>query len=197
MCRWIRNKSYWYDFSKIAGGHALIIEDAKNWPAMEGRSLSGYQSKHLWLNDGSGKFIDVAQSAGATDTYDGRAVAMADLWNTGALDVVVANERGPLLIYKNTVTPENKWIEFALEGTTSNRSAIGAQVTLYLERAAAGAGSFGRERICGAESAADSFWVGEDAADREGCDSVAVGEDADADARSAKIGEINVVKEPS
>jgi enediyne biosynthesis protein E4 len=126
-----RNKSYWYDFSKIAGGHALIIEDAKNWPAMEGRSLSGYQSKHLWLNDGSGKFIDVAQSAGATDTFDGRAVAMADLWNTGALDVVVANERGPLLIYKNTVTPENTWIEFALEGTTSNRSAIGAQVTLY------------------------------------------------------------------
>src|SRR6201995_3679769 len=126
-----RNKSYWYDFSKIAGGHALIIEDAKNWPAMEGRSLSGYQSKHLWLNDGSGKFIDVAQSAGATDTYDGRAVAFADLGNTGALDVIVANERGPLLIYKNTVTPENKWIEFSLEGTKSNRSAIGAQVTLF------------------------------------------------------------------
>ena len=56
---------------------------------------------------------------------------MADLWNRGVLDVVVANQRGPLLIYKNTVTPENKWIEFALEGTASNRSAIGAQVTLY------------------------------------------------------------------
>ena len=40
-------------------------------------------------------------------------------------------ERGPLLIYKNTVTPENQWIEFELEGTASNRSAIGAQVTLF------------------------------------------------------------------
>jgi len=47
------------------------------------------------------------------------------------LDVIVANERGPLLIYKNTVTPENKWVEFDLEGTKSNRSAIGAQVTLF------------------------------------------------------------------
>ncbi len=125
-----RNKSYWYDFSKIAGGHALIINDAKNWPAMEGRSLSGYQTKHLWLNDGSGKFVDVAPAVGVTDTYDGRAVAFADLWNRGVLDVIVANERGPLLIYKNTVTPENKWIEFDLTGTKSNRSAIGARMTV-------------------------------------------------------------------
>jgi hypothetical protein len=93
--------------------------------------LSGYQTKHVWLNDGSGKFVDVAQAVGVTDTYDGRAVAFADLWNQGVLDVIVANERGPLLIYKNTVIPENKWIEFELEGTKSNRSAIGAQVTVY------------------------------------------------------------------
>jgi enediyne biosynthesis protein E4 len=126
-----RNRSYWYDFSKIAGGHSTIISDAKNWPAMEGRSLSGYQTKHVWLNDGSGKFIDVAQAVGVTDTYDGRAVAFADLWNQGVLDVIVANQRGPLLIYKNTVTPDNKWIEFALEGTKSNRSAIGAEVTIF------------------------------------------------------------------
>jgi hypothetical protein len=125
------DKSYWYDFSKIAGGHSAIINDAKNWPPMEGRSLSGYQTKHLWLNDGSGKFVDVAPAVGVTDTYDGRAVAFADLWNRGVLDVVVANERGPLLIYKNTVTPENQWIEFDVEGTKSNRSAIGAQVTLF------------------------------------------------------------------
>jgi hypothetical protein len=75
--------------------------------------------------------VDVAQAVGATDTYDGRSVAMADLWNRGVLDVVVANQRGPLLIYKNTVAAGNEWIEFALEGTQSNRSAIGAQVTLY------------------------------------------------------------------
>jgi hypothetical protein len=125
------NRSYWYDFSKVAGGNSTIIGDAKNWPAFEGRSLSGYQTKKLWLNDGAGKFVDVAQSVGVTDTYDGRSVALADLWNRGVLDVVVANQGGPLLLYKNTVTPENEWIEFELEGRTSNRSAIGAQVTLF------------------------------------------------------------------
>jgi enediyne biosynthesis protein E4 len=126
-----RNRSYWYDFSKVAGGNSTIIGDAKNWPAFEGRSLSGYQNKCVWLNDGAGKFIDVAQAVGVTDTYDGRAVALADLWNDGALDVVVANQKGPVLVYKNTVAPENEWIEFELEGTASNRSAIGAQVMLY------------------------------------------------------------------
>ena len=126
-----RQRSYWYDFAKVAGGNSSIIGDAANWPAFNGRSLSGYQQKRLWLNDGEGKFVDVAQAVGATDTYDGRSVALADLWNTGALDVVVANQRGPLLIYKNTVTPDNRWIEFSLEGTKSNRSAIGAEITLY------------------------------------------------------------------
>lgn len=126
-----RDKSYWYDFSKVAGGNSTIIGDASNWPAMEGRSLSGYQQKRVWLNDGAGKFNDVAQAVGATDTYDGRAVALADLWNRGVLDVIVTNQRGPLLIYKNTVTPENNWIDFELEGTASNRSALGAEVKLF------------------------------------------------------------------
>jgi hypothetical protein len=125
-----RTRSYWYDFTKIAGGNSSIIGDAKDWPAMDGRSLSGYQQKHVWLNDGAGRFVDVAQAVGVTDTYDGRAVAMADLWNRGVLDVVVANQRGPLLLYKNTVAPGNHWIEFDLKGSSSNRSAIGAQVEL-------------------------------------------------------------------
>jgi hypothetical protein len=126
-----RDKNYWYDFSKIAVGNSTIIGDARNWPAMEGRSLSGYQQKRVWLNDGAGKFVDVAQAVGATDTYDGRSVVLADLWNRGVLDVIVANQRGPLLIYKNTASPENKWIDFELEGTSNNRSAIGAEVKLF------------------------------------------------------------------
>jgi hypothetical protein len=125
-----RNGSYWYDFTKIAGGNSSIIGDAKDWPAMDGRSLSGYQQKHVWLNDGAGKFVDVAQAVGATDTYDGRAVVFADLWNNGALDVIEANQRGPLLVYRNTASPENKWIEFDLHGTVSNHSAIGASTEL-------------------------------------------------------------------
>ena len=126
-----RNKNYWYDFSKITGGNSTIISDAANWPPMEGRSLSGYQQKKVWLNDGSGKFVNVATAVGVIDNNDGRSVALVDLWNRGVLDVVVANQKGPLLVYKNTAATDNKWTDFQLEGSASNRSAIGAQVKLF------------------------------------------------------------------
>ncbi len=120
--------SYWYDFSEIAVGHSRIIADASHWPPMRGRSLSGYQRKRVWLNDGLGRFSDVAQDVGVTDTNDGRAVALVDLDNRGVLDVIVANQRGPALIYRNTVREGHHWIAIELEGTSSNRSAIGARV---------------------------------------------------------------------
>ncbi|MGH7481990.1 MAG: CRTAC1 family protein [Longimicrobiales bacterium] len=126
-------ESYWYDYSMVAGGHSEIISDARHWPAMRGRSLSGYQQDRVWRNDGAGRFHDVTRAVGVTNAYDGRAVAFADLWNRGALDVIVANQRGPLLVFRNTVEPAHHWIAFELEGRRSNRSAIGAEVRLYAE----------------------------------------------------------------
>ena len=134
-----KHESYWYDYSKVAGGHEIVISDAKNWPPMGARSLAGYQQKKLWINDGAGHFIDVAPMVGVTDRYDGRSLALADLGNRGVLDALVANQRGPLLLYRNEVAPGRHWIGFDLEGgcegeapkdRCSNRSAIGAQVTL-------------------------------------------------------------------
>ena len=121
---------YWYDFGVISGGHSTIIGDAKNWPPMRGRSFSGHERKRLWVNDGAGRLTDVAQVVGARDTFDGRAVALVDLGNRGVLDVIVANQRGPLLIYRNFVEPGRHWIQFQLEGSAGNPSAIGAHVEL-------------------------------------------------------------------
>jgi hypothetical protein len=126
-----RNASYWYDFSKVAGGHKNIIADANNWPAMEGRSLSGYQRTRVWINDGAGSFQNVAAAVGVQSDRDGRGVALADLWEQGSLDVIVANQGGPLEVYRNTVPDSTHWMAFELTGTASNRSAIGAQVELH------------------------------------------------------------------
>jgi hypothetical protein len=123
-------RDYWYGMSKIAGASGRIFEDASTWPEIGDASLSGYERSRLLWNMGTGYFIDVAERAGITDHYDGRAVAFADLFNRGALDVIVANQKGPGLIYRNTVDPTRHWIEFELRGTASNRSAIGAEVTV-------------------------------------------------------------------
>ena len=126
-----RSKSYWYDYSKFSVGHGELIRDARNWPPIRGRSLSGFQQKRVWLNDGAGNFKEVAQAVGATDVLDGRAVATADLWNRGVVDVIVANQKGRLLVYRNNVSPSRAWIGVELEGTKANRSAIGAMVTVH------------------------------------------------------------------
>jgi hypothetical protein len=122
-------RSYWYGMSKIAGAQGDIFEDAKNWPAIGTASLSGYERSRVLENRGQAGFVDVAEEAGVTDRLDGRGVAMADLWNRGVLDVVIANQKGRALLYRNT-GPAGHWVEFKLIGTRSNRSAIGAEVTV-------------------------------------------------------------------
>jgi hypothetical protein len=71
---------------------------------------------------------------------------MADLFDRGVLDVVVANQNGPLLLYKNTVAPGRDWVQFELTGGArpgreagrSNRSAVGARVKLTWRQGADG-----------------------------------------------------------
>ena len=73
------------------------------------------------------------------------------LGNRGVLDVVVANQRGPLLLYRNDVAPGRDWIAFDLEGgcrpTASRRTHVHEPQRHrrpghgVLERPAAGAGS--------------------------------------------------------
>ncbi len=126
-----KGSDYWYDFSKVAGGNRAIISDAKNWPAMKGRSLSGYQDNKIWVNDGAGKFQEVASAVGGTLDLDSRAVAFADFWNDGTLDIIVASQNGPVKLYKNETTAGKNWIAFKLVGTGSNKSAIDAEVELF------------------------------------------------------------------
>jgi hypothetical protein len=125
-------KNYWYDMTKISGALSSVFVDAANWPALQGRSLSGYQSSRVLHNLGQGRFHEVGGAAGVSDSYDGRAVAVGDLFGDGTPDVVVANQRGPLLIYRSEPQPEHHWVELDLVGQAPNTDAIGASVTVVV-----------------------------------------------------------------
>jgi enediyne biosynthesis protein E4 len=125
-----RGKSYWYAMSKIAGANGRFFEDAATWPAFGNASLSGYEPSRVYINRGVAGWVDVASKVGVTDLYDGRAVALADLSNRGAVDVIVANQNQPAVVYRDYPDSSNHWIAFKLVGTRSNRSAIGAEVVL-------------------------------------------------------------------
>src|SRR5438552_3567641 len=87
-----RDRSYWYAMSKVAGANGNVFEDARNWPAIGSASLSGYERSRVLVNRGLAGWTDVAAAVGVSDEYDGRAVALVDLFNRGVLDVVVASQ---------------------------------------------------------------------------------------------------------
>jgi len=124
------SRNYWYAMSKIAGAHSSLFEDATSWPPFGNLSLSGYEPSRVYLNRGLAGWVDVAERVGARDRYDGRAVALADLSNRGALDVIVANQNQPAILYRTYPDSSNNWIAFTLVATKSNRSAIGAEVII-------------------------------------------------------------------
>lgn len=125
-----KDREYWYGMSKVASGVGQIFEDAANWPPIEGRSLSGYERSRVLLSQSGRRFVDVAEQVGVDDLLDGRGVAVADLFDDGALDVIVANQCDRLLVYRNSVSPDRHWIGVALKPRKSNRSAVGATVTI-------------------------------------------------------------------
>jgi len=125
-----RQKSYWYAMSKIAGANGRLFEDAHTWPTLGDASLSGYECSRVYFYRGAAGWADVAKTVGVTDDYDGRAVALVDASNRGAVDVVVANQNQPAVLYRDYPDSANHWIAFNLVGTRSNRSAIGAEVVL-------------------------------------------------------------------
>jgi hypothetical protein len=123
-------ESYVPDIFAMITKPGLDLADARNWPAMGTKSLSGYQKKRLFHNDHGQMFRDDAKRHGLDSELDGRGVAVADFDNDGRLDLIVANANNEPLLYRNTMPPGAHWVEFLLEGTRSNRAAVGAQVRI-------------------------------------------------------------------
>ena len=63
------------------------------------------------------------------EVHSGRGVAFGDFDNDGDIDILVINLNEPPSLLRNDVSGSNHWVKVLLIGTTSNRSAIGAQVT--------------------------------------------------------------------
>lgn len=88
------------------------------------------QNNTVFRNIGGGKFVALTAEAGlaARPPARHRGSAVGDLNGDGRLDVVVTAIGGPAEIWMNETPAGGHWLELAMQGTKSNRDAIGARV---------------------------------------------------------------------
>ena len=84
----------------------------------------------IFRNQGNGTFVELGDEAGSSiaSRHVSRGCAFGDFDNDGDLDILIMNRNEPPTLLRNDAPAGNHWIKVRLEGTKSNRSAIGARV---------------------------------------------------------------------
>ena len=104
-----------------ANGH--VVDDRPNAPLE--------MPCQLLLNGPDGRLVDASREAGPPWSVPrlGRALAVGDLDGNGRLDLIVVAQRSPLAFFRNETNGGHS-LTLQLEGTKSNRDAVGALVTV-------------------------------------------------------------------
>jgi len=114
------------DIFLVTGG--TYPEVAANSPAYPMKS-----PRVIFRNLGNGKFEELVDSAGEAIAarHCSRGCAFGDFDNDGDVDVLIVNLNEPPSLLRNDVTGGGRWLKVKLIGTKSNRSSIGARVTVH------------------------------------------------------------------
>lgn len=115
----------------LDGDLDIVIADGHVYPEVDRHDfgLRYRQPNSAFLNDGDGSFLSVGLPPGTSDAASSRGLAIGDINNDGALDILIANlDAAPTLLEGSS--PGRHWLMVDLVGTASNRSAIGARVTV-------------------------------------------------------------------
>ena len=110
----------------------LLVANGHIDPTIEGTraGVKYAQSPHLFLNDQGGGFRDVASALGPAfmTPQVGRGAAHGDFDNDGDEDILITSNGGSPRLFRVDVDNGNKSVRLELQGTKSNRDAIGAVV---------------------------------------------------------------------
>jgi hypothetical protein len=87
----------------------------------------------LFRNLGNGRFVELGDEAGPgiSAKHQSRGAAFGDFDNDGDIDIVIMNRNEPPSLLRNDAPPGNHWLKVRLEGTKSNKSALGSRVLVH------------------------------------------------------------------
>jgi hypothetical protein len=126
-------------------------------------SLAALIPNVMLRNDAGRRFLDVTEATGTGHLQKGHGVAFVDVDNDGDEDVVM-NVGGSIpgddyddALFENPGGYGNSWVSLQLVGRQTNRSAVGAQITVRLKGAGPGSPLRYREVTSGGSFGASSF----------------------------------------
>jgi len=124
----------WFDYDNDSQLDLFIANGAVNRiEALRGKPYPFGQPNQLFHNEGQAKkFREMTSVAGPGFALSevSRGAAFGDINNDGAVDIVVANNNGPVRLFLNQSRSlnGNHWLLVRLEASQGNRFAIGAMV---------------------------------------------------------------------
>jgi tetratricopeptide (TPR) repeat protein len=134
------NSFFWRQIvAKSPQGRTVTSDYEQGWNAVNeliraDSTWSGYERNVFYANNRDGTFSDVSGAVGLDFVEDGRSFALSDFDHDGRLEVFLKNRNSPQLrLLKNVISDLSSSIVFRLKGTSSNRDAIGAVVTIETE----------------------------------------------------------------
>ncbi|MGD0790257.1 MAG: CRTAC1 family protein [Terriglobales bacterium] len=111
----------------------IFMANGHVYPELDSKGLNNTfrERKILYWNERNGRFRDISLDSGTgiTTPFNSHGVAAADFDNDGAVEILVNNSHDRPSLLKN-LGEHGNWILLKLEGTKSNRDAIGARVTV-------------------------------------------------------------------
>ena len=112
----------------------LFIATGSVYPEVE-KKVPNYPFRTpriVFRNLGDGRFEELIEEAGpgVGEPHASRGCAFGDFDNDGDIDILVMNMNEPPSLLRNDVSSGGHWLKILLRGVQSNRSAIGARVTV-------------------------------------------------------------------
>ncbi len=112
----------------------LFIATGSVYPEVE-KKVPNYPFRTpriVFRNLGDGRFEELIEEAGpgVGEPHASRGCAFGDFDNDGDIDILVMNMNEPPSLLRNDVSSGGHWLKVLLRGVQSNRSAIGARVTV-------------------------------------------------------------------
>jgi len=112
----------------------IFISNGHVYPEVDGTHLDTTyaEPKYLYRNLRTGQFEDVTAKAGpgVTALVPARGCAFGDYNNDGNVDIAVNCVNALPQLLRNSVATRRNWIKIRLVGVKSNRTAIGARITV-------------------------------------------------------------------